>query len=81
MSDCCYYAMPNDCLLRRIGIYVSRTFLASATRQSKYDQILNLAAMKENRKLREAFQLSQQTWRISNANLRRNLGVLEPRHG
>lgn len=30
--------------------------------QGKYQQILNLAAMKENDKLRESFQHSQQTW-------------------
>jgi uncharacterized protein YecT (DUF1311 family) len=30
--------------------------------QGKYQQILNLAAMRENPKLRESFQHSQQTW-------------------
>jgi len=35
---------------------------AEAEVQGKYLQILDLAAMKENRELRESFQHSQQTW-------------------
>ena len=45
-----------------ISCYRSLVTRTEAEVQGKYQQILNLAAMKENDKLRESFQHSQQTW-------------------
>lgn len=54
---------PNATTTRDfISCYHNVITRTEAEVQGKYQQILNLAAMKENDKLRESFQHSQQTW-------------------
>lgn len=60
-------AQDQDCpnaatTLDFISCYHNVINRTEAEVQGKYQQILNLAAMKENGKLRESFQHSQQTW-------------------